>query len=94
MTVLYNASDARTANLLMASLASAGIDATLLEQEPNAYRKYAAQYIGEVLVPVDQATDAAAIVRVFESQLNGELDPPLSEDELSAAAEAAFDPNV
>jgi len=73
-------------------LRSSAREETTLNVEPGAYCPKVATL--SPLVPAEFAADAAAVVRVFESQLNGELDPPLSDAELAAAADAAYDPNV
>jgi len=93
---VYSAPDPISANLLIGVLAQEGISAALGEQVTGAYVgpfSVAEGYFGEVRVPAEHAERAAPIVEAFVAQLAGG-EPPFSEADLAAQAEAAYDPNV
>lgn len=93
---VYSAPDTISADLLMSLLASEGIDAIIGEQVSGMFAGALAVgegYCAEVRVPADQAERARPIVEAFASGHGDE--PPISDEELTAAAEAAaYDPNV
>ncbi|MBC8103283.1 MAG: DUF2007 domain-containing protein [Cytophagales bacterium] len=94
---VYSAPDLIAAGLLQGALAAEGIDAVIGEQVTGAYAGALAVgegYAAEVRVPAEALATAQVVVREFVAQMASGAAPPFSDEELSAEAEAAYDPKV
>jgi hypothetical protein len=94
---VYSAPDMVLAQLLRAQLEMEGIDAVIGEQVTGVYAGALAVgegYAAEVRVPADVTEQAEAIVLRFTEQIADGTKQPVSDEELTAEAEASFDPKV
>ena len=94
---VYSAPDMVAAELLRGELAVEGINAVIGEQVTGAYAGALAVgegYAAEVRVPADSVEQARPIVLAFTEQMKSGALQPISDEDLAAQAEAAYDPNV
>lgn len=94
---VYSAPDMVAAELLRGTLEVEGIDAVIGEQVTGVYAGALAVgegYAAEVRVPADSLEQAQAIVLSFTEQMQSGAIQPVSDEDLTAEAEAAYDPNV
>jgi hypothetical protein len=94
---VYSAPDMVAAELLRGQLEVEGIDAVIGEQVTGVYAGALAigeGYAAEVRVPADSLERAQAIVLDFTEQMASGAIQPVSDEDLAAQAEAAYDPQV
>ena len=94
---VYSAPDMIAAELLRGTLEVEGIDAVIGEQVTGVYAGALAVgegYAAEVLVPVESVEAAQEIVLRFIRDTESGANQPVSDEDLTAQAEAAYDPQV
>jgi hypothetical protein len=94
---VYSAPDMVAAELLRGTLEVEGIDAVIGEQVTGVYAGALAVgegYAAEVRVPADSVERAQVIVLNFTEQMASGALQPVSDEDLTAQAEAAYDPDV
>lgn len=94
---VYSAPDMVTAELLRGTLEMEGIAAVIGEQVTGVYAgalAFGEGYAAEVRVPADSLESAQAVVLRFTEQRASGAIQPVSDEDLAAEAEAAYDPKV